>query len=385
MLSVAISLRGLGADVRFCAPPDCADRIAEYDVPHVAVGGSVRELVHAPVAPSPADVPKRAAELIEAHFEMLHDAGAGCDVLVTSGLVPVVASGRSIAEKLGVPSVLFGHCPIFIPSQDQRPHPLPGHPIPDDVTDPEALNQLDIDNYNSLFGDLVNAHRVATGLPPTDDVRELVWGGGVLLAADPVIAPWHGRSAYDVVQTGVPIVPDQRPLPADLESFLAAGSAPVFASFGSMRPPADFARVAIEAIRAHGRRVVLGRGWAGLDLIDHADDCFAVGEVNQQALFRRVAAVVHHGGAGTTATATMAAVPQVVVPQIADQPYFAARVAALGVGVAHDGPTPSVESLTAALGRALDPGIRSRAADVARTIRMDGAEAAARALLDVAR
>ena len=63
-----------------------------------------------------------------------------------------------------------------------------------------------------------------------------------------------------------------------------------------------------------------------------------------------VAAVVHHGGAGTTTTAARAGAPQVVVPQAADQPYWAGRVADLGIGVAHDGPTPTFESLSAALG-----------------------------------
>jgi hypothetical protein len=66
-----------------------------------------------------------------------------------------------------------------------------------------------------------------------------------------------------------------------------------------------------------------------------------------------VAAVVHHGGAGTTTTAVRAGAPQVVVPQIGDQPYWAGRVAELGIGAAHDGPTPTTESLSAALSTAL--------------------------------
>lgn len=88
----------------------------------------------------------------------------------------------------------------------------------------------------------------------------------------------------------------------------------MYVGFGSMRAPKDIARVAIEAIRAQGRRALVSRGWAGLALIDDRDDCFAVGEANQQALFGRVAAVVHHGGAGTTTTATRADAPQVVMP-----------------------------------------------------------------------
>jgi vancomycin aglycone glucosyltransferase len=167
-----------------------------------------------------------------------------------------------------------------------------------------------------------------------------------------------------------------------LERFLDAGESPVFISMGSVRAPADVAKVAIEAIRAHGHRVVVGSGWADLAAIDDEDDCFVVGEVNHQALFRRVAAVVHHGGAGTTTTAALAGAPQVVVPQIADQPYWAGRVAELGIGAAHDGPTPTVESLSAALATALAPETHSRATTVSALIRTDGTTVAAKLLLD---
>jgi vancomycin aglycone glucosyltransferase len=84
-----------------------------------------------------------------------------------------------------------------------------------------------------------------------------------------------------------------------LVAFLDAGAPPVYVGFGSMpmRASKDAARLAIEAIRAQGRRALVSHGWADLALIDDQDDCFAVGEVNHQALFGRVAAVVHHGGA----------------------------------------------------------------------------------------
>jgi hypothetical protein len=91
---------------------------------------------------------------------------------------------------------------------------------------------------------------------------------------------------------------------------------------------------------------------------------------------------VHHGGAGTTTTAAGAGTPQVVVPQIADQPYWAARVAELGIGSAHDGPTPTFDSLSPALRTALTPETRARARAVAGAIRTDGATVAAKMLLD---
>jgi vancomycin aglycone glucosyltransferase len=149
-----------------------------------------------------------------------------------------------------------------------------------------------------------------------------------------------------------------------------------------MRQAEEVARAVVEAVRAQGRRVLLGTGWADLTLIDDQDDCLAVGEVNQQALFGRVAAVVHHGGAGTTTTTARAGAPQVVVPQVADQLYWAARVAEEGIGVAHDGPVPTAESLSAALRTALTPETRARAAGVADVIRADGATVAAKLLLD---
>jgi vancomycin aglycone glucosyltransferase len=151
-----------------------------------------------------------------------------------------------------------------------------------------------------------------------------------------------------------------------------------------MRVPQDNARAAIDAIRATGHRVVVGQGWAGLDLVDERDDCFAIGEVNQQALFGRTAAVIHHGGAGTTTTAARAGVPQVIVPQAGDQSYWAQRVAELGIGAAHDGPMPTAESLSVALKTALAPETRTRAEAVGGAIRDDGTTVAAKLLLNAA-
>jgi len=157
----------------------------------------------------------------------------------------------------------------------------------------------------------------------------------------------------------------------------------VYVGFGSipLRDPKDTARVVIESIRAQGRRALVARGWTELASVDNRNDCFTVDEINQQALFGRVAAVIHHGGAGTTTTAARAGAPQVIVPQLGDQPYWARRVAELGIGAAHSGPIPTVESLSGALNVALAPETRVRAAAVANTIRPDGAAIAAKVLL----
>jgi vancomycin aglycone glucosyltransferase len=382
LVGLAVRLRALGAEVQVCAPPDCAERLAEVGVPLVPTGPPVRPLVHGATPPPAADVPRLAAEIIAAQFGTLAAAAEGCDALVATGLMPAAAGARSVAEKLGIRSVYAAYQPTTLPSPHHPPLPLPGRPLPPGVTDNRVLWDLNAQSMNALFGAALNTHRASSGLPPVDNVRAHILTGHPWLAADPALAPWQQTPDLDVVQTGAWIVPDERPLPAELEAFLEAGTPPVYVGFGSMPAPKDIARVAIEAIRAHGRRVLVSRGWADLALTDDRDDCLAIGEVNHQALFGRVAAVVHHGGAGTTTTAARAGAPQVLVPRMADQPYWAGRVAELGIGAAHDDPAPTTESLSAALRTALTPQTRARATAVAGTIRTDGATVAAALLLD---
>ncbi|MEU9124138.1 glycosyltransferase [Streptomyces sp. NPDC048506] len=384
LAGLAERLRGLGAEVRVCAPPDedFAQRLAGVGVPLVPVGRSARAWTKA--APPASSLPQRAAEVIASQFDAITAAAEGCDVVVATGMMPAAAGALSVAERLGIRSVSVTFQQLTLPSPHRPPLAYPGRPLPPEVTDNRVLWDLDAQSVNALFGEALNTNRVANGLPPVDDVRDYVIGDQPWLATDPVLDPWQGTPELNVVQTGAWILSDVQPLPAELVAFLDAGTPPVYVGFGSMPMHAstDIAQVAIEAVRAQGRRVVVARGWAELGLIDGRDDCFVVGEVNQHALFSRVAAVVHHGGAGTTTTATRAGASQVVVPQLADQPYWAGRVADLGIGVAHDGPTPTFESLSAALGTALAAETRARATAVAGMVRTDGATVAAQLLLD---
>ncbi len=371
LVALAVRLRESGAEVTVCAPPDgdFVERLAGVGVPLVGVGPSARALTKA--APPPSSMSERAARIIANIFDTVLPAAEGCDVLVATGMVPAAAAGLSVAEKLGIPSVSVTFQQLTLPSPRRRPLEYAGRPHPPEITGNQALWDLDAQIINELFGPGLNAGRAAHGLPPVVNVRSYVIGERPWLATDPILDP----TDLDVVQTGSWLLPDERPLPDDLRAFLGDGEPPVYAGFGSMPLNAapDLAQGTIDAIRAQGRRAIVSRGWADLE----PDGCFLVGEVNHQALFRRVAAVIHHGGQGTTTTATLAGAPQVVVPQLADQPYWAVRVAALGIGVAVD----ATSSLSAALETALTPEIRARATEVSGMIRTDGAEAAAKLLL----
>ncbi|HKU16008.1 MAG TPA: glycosyltransferase [Steroidobacteraceae bacterium] len=390
MLALAAALRVHGADARVCAPPDeeFAQLFAAAGVPLLPAFTSVRQWV-VEMLPKRATIslPKIAAQVMAAQYEAIAAAarafdGAGCDAMVATGLFSSVAAARAVAEKLDLRYVLAAYCPIFLPSPYRRPHEYPSHPHPPGVTDNRLLWDRDVQVMNEIFGGGLNGLRASVGLPKVDNVRDHVYTRQPWLAADPVIAPWRQPADIDVVQTGAWLLPDERPLPGELLQFLDAGAPPVYIGLGSLPAPKEFARTAIDVVRAQGRRVLLSRGWAELARVDDRDDCFVIGEINQQALFPRVAAVIHHGGAGTTTTAARAGAPQVVVPQIMDQPYWASRVWDLGIGSAHDGPTPTAASLSAALEAALSSGIRTRALAVADTIIGYGATRAAKLLLE---
>ncbi|MFF2774011.1 glycosyltransferase [Streptomyces sp. NPDC058052] len=388
MVGLAVRLRERGAEVRVCAPPDeeFTELLAEAGVPSVPVGAPVRPLVTTVKPGSAEGLAQRAADLMAAQFGAVADAADGCDVLVATGPLPVTTGARSVAERLGIRYVYVTHTPVVLPAPHQPPPGRRGRPLPPEVRDNRELWDLDARLADDMFGGTLEALRASVGLPPVRNVRDYAFTDRPWLAADPVLSPWP-PSGPAVVPTGAWLRPDDRPLPPAVVAFLDAGAPPVYVGFGSTplgtRAP-DLARAAVEAIRERGHRAIVSRGWAGLAAPDDGDDCLTVDEVDHRALFPRLAAVVHHGSGGTTTTAARAGVPQVIVAQGGDQPYWADRVTALGIGVAYDGPTPAPGSLSAALATALRPATRARAETVRGTVRSDGASVAARLLYETA-
>jgi vancomycin aglycone glucosyltransferase len=320
---------------------------------------------------------KLAEGTVTAQFETVSAAAQGCDIVVAATALQIAA--RSVAEKMGVPYVFVAYCPIVLPSVHHSPPalpPLPGQPPAPATTDNRELWAQDAERFNGLFGAVLNSHRASLGLGHVSDLRSHIFGDQPWLASDPTLAPWPDRGDT-VVQTGAWILPDERPLPVELEEFLESGEPPVYFGFGSIRAPQGLSNAMVDSARALGRRAIVSRGWADLSLTDNADDCLSIGDVNLQALLTRVAAAVHHGGAGTTTTAAMAGAPQVVIPQVYDQHYWAQRVQDLGIGAAHAPGTPTAESLTPALERALRPNVTLQAQAIAAAVRRDGARAAA--------
>jgi sterol 3beta-glucosyltransferase len=163
--------------------------------------------------------------------------------------------------------------------------------------------------------------------------------------------------------------------PADLAAFLDAGAPPVYVGFGSMinDDPARLTQTVIDALQKSGQRGVIATGWGGLRESDLPSNIFRLKEAPHDWLFPRMAAVVHHGGAGTVAAGLRAGKPTVVVPFMVDQPFWGQRVYELGVGTK---PIPqkhlTADTLADAIRVAATDGtMAARAADLGAKIRAE--------------
>lgn len=163
--------------------------------------------------------------------------------------------------------------------------------------------------------------------------------------------------------------------PAALMKFLNSGKPPVYIGFGSMgsRKPAATAALVLAALDRSGQRGILLSGWGGLSQANLPDTVLMVESIPHSWLFPRMAAVVHHGGAGTTAAGLRAGVPSIVIPFFGDQLFWGQRVAKLGVGTA---PIPrkqlTVELLAQAIDRAVtDPVMIRQAANLGAKIQAE--------------
>jgi UDP:flavonoid glycosyltransferase YjiC (YdhE family) len=183
---------------------------------------------------------------------------------------------------------------------------------------------------------LVNEYRVSRRLTPIEDLdAHSLANLTMLMAFDTSFAPLP-RDWPVVHSTGYWFLESEEPLPADVEEFLAAGEKPVYIGFGSMpsKDPAGLTAVMLEAVRKAGCRALISSGWAGVGAAVRDPRCKVIGAVNHAALFPRLSAVVHHGGAGTTAEALRSGVPQIIAPHMFDQHDWASRVYADGLGPA---------------------------------------------------
>jgi vancomycin aglycone glucosyltransferase len=389
IVALGLELQALGHRARLCVAPNFKEWIESYGLECTPIGPDLKKMTGGtvpgkPVLPSKEQLQQLADQMVRGQFQVIAEAARGCDLIVAAGALQIAT--RSIAEVQNIPYVFAAYCPAVLPSSKYPPPKMGGHYS---YSLSEAENQQlwkeNEESFNQRFGATLNEERAKIGLGPVTGVQRHMFTDRPWLAADPVLAPAFPEADMEVVQTGAWMLSEGAPLPEELENFLADGAPPIFLGFGSMQASDQTGRVLIEAARTLGLRSILSQGWAGLMPSDAgpADDCLSIGDMDHQKLFPRVAAIVHHGGAGTTTTAARAGTAQVIIPHNYDQFYWAHRAQQLGVGAS--GPLRddlTVDSLVQALRECLQPEVTRRAREVAGRMEPRGAHIAAERLTD---
>lgn len=399
VVALGLGLRAAGRPVRLAAPPAFGPFIAPSGLDFAPVDGNPSDLLarpdaHAALNDSGNPVAtlrgtlRYLREARPVYRRMLDNAWAACQG--SSALVVGLPTmwGEAIAEALDVPLV-WG---LLQPFARTRAYPSALLPMRPRVGRAGSLlSHLLVEQAIWLpWRGIVNAWRARTlKLPPAPLLHpyRALYGPGAsaLYGYSPAVAPrtadWpggHRVTGYWFWDRGA----DWRP-PAGLEAFLAASPAAVSVSFGTAalrEPTATLPRV-VDAVARAGARAVIAAPAALHPLLSAGGRIFPIEAAPHDWLFARVAAAVHHGGAGTTGYSLRAGLPTLVIPHATDQFFWGGRIAALGAGPPPLAlPALTADRLAGALRRLIDDAdLRASAQRLGRLIQAeDGVSLAAR-------
>ena len=249
-------------------------------------------------------------------WDLVWDAWQACqgaDAVISSFTSDVYVN--AIAKKLNIPQISMPLQPALIPTKDGRS--VMNGPFPNRISIINRwFSQAIIAPYPwQMLGDLTMRLREELGLPPQTPQQNKAQRQAMLtmLAYSKHVVPHPADWPPNVHTTGYWFLDEQpnwQP-PAALQAFLDAGTPPVYIGFGSMTSHnADATtRLILDALKLGKHRAIVGAGWAGLGNETLPDNIFQIDSVPHSWLFPHMAAVVHHGGAGTTAAGLRAGVP----------------------------------------------------------------------------
>ena len=380
-------LQRAGFDVLLAAPQNFADLVQRHHLCFHPLRGDVQQIMAGETGrrfmESAGSNPIRsmlamrkmigpvAIRMAEDALEACHDA----DALVS--LAVFAPFGKSIAEIRDIPLINVEPTPLL----PTGAFPAAGWPLQRDLG--RFLNRLSgsamLQMIWQWYGPCVNEFRRRSGLAPLRGTNfgRILTSAPLLGAYSPKVIPqppdWPGTAHVTGYwfQDGA----SEWEPSAELQAFLDEGVPPVYVGFGSMggRNPEGFAAIVLEALEKSGQRGLLLTGWGGLDVMNIPANVFVVHSAPHDWLFPRMAAVVHHGGAGTTAEGLRAGVPTVIVPFIVDQAFWGKRVKDMGVGPE---PIPAKKLTADKLSRAIRaattvPEVKARAAALGEAIRAE--------------
>jgi sterol 3beta-glucosyltransferase len=344
-VAVGKALKAMGHRVSLVTHEDHRGLAEAHGLELRPVCGSFRELLETPEGKrwiTSSDKPREYLRAIEALFKPLADrwaaeleaALAGVDV---AGMMWMLPQAMIAAERLRIPFAVLTPYPV-VPTGAYGMVEVPRIPV---IT-PWLLRALGRVLprllWKRVYREQAERYRSTHHMP---QLRDTMWskivddGVGHVHMYSGEVSPrpedWPrcaevtGYCFLDAPQTWSP--------PAKLTQFLAAGPPPVYVGFGSMTgmDPEVLATLTREALQLSKQRAVIGMGWGGLAKIVADKDVLVIDDAPHDWLFPQMAAVVHHGGAGTLAAALRAGKPSVITPFFGDQPLWARFAAQLGV------------------------------------------------------
>lgn len=346
-IALGVGLHAAGHAVRLVSHEDFGALITAHGLDFRSVRGNVQDIAESDEMRALLEkgnfiaiTRRTAAEARRAAVQWAEDGFSACQGadLIIAGLGGLFI-GIALAEKLSIP-FLQAYLVPFTPTAD-----FPG------VLLPQGLSRLG-GVFNRISHGLVrqmmwqsyrsadSASRRVLDLPPAPLrgplARNSIKRQPILYGFSPVVIPKPAEWGEDQHVTGFWYLdsPVSWQPPDELLRFLEDGPPPVYIGFGSMstRNPEETADMVLRALAQTRQRAILLSGWGGLRAGDLPETVLMINNVPHDWLFPRVSAVVHHGGAGTTAAGLRAGVPSVVVPFFGDQPFWGERVARLGVG-----------------------------------------------------
>ncbi len=333
MIALSLALKATGHDVLLVGPPEKAQWARELGCPYKKFGTDITAVLN-----NMEDAVSLRTNItsfflvrqeLHAQFKILPQIIKTADLVIGSSLMFALSS---IAQAMNIKYRFVAFTPQLFPSTD--------HPFLTIKTQtlPKWCNGMSwkiaslLDRLNLTF--LINQYRKKMSLDPIDDAWDHILGEHTIVACDKEVA----RVPIDVkkmfVQTGylhldLPAAPQPT-----LDKFLQKGEKPIYAGFGSM-PPKDQARnipLLVAAARSVGKRIIITKFWEKSSEYQSASDVFFIKNYPHLNLFPQTDAVIHHGGAGTTATTALSGVPQVIVPHILDQYFHGQKIYSSSLG-----------------------------------------------------